>query len=851
MSQYRDGKDKTHDKKLEEAKKPLDLDDSSKSSAKVEIKADAFLDARRSRDVYAELVREYDQRLIPRFVRITREESQFPPFWDEDKNEPVELPLHQHNVSSGRYRHTLDQFSLSYNSFFPNHSYADTLIDVEICSLEQQQAPTDPNAPKAVEGHDKSRLIESAFDKLIRFNSWAVKEHTHLVSNVLNYGFGIYYFYEGSGYRYKSLDVRKCRFPIGTSMCPEDWEYFFIYHEMNFHTLVRHYENAREDAKSGWNKKHLGLMLSQILSRNSTISSDENTQEYKIESIDDLREGLNSCNYGKVCNAQVPMVTCYWRNRQGNVESGMFTPGNSSMTDEKYVYQKNLKKPFEEIFSTFRFDQTKTEIRMAEGLGKRLYNLCQAYERNFSRFLDSVQYASTLYIDMDANDLHNKIIQMGSVNVGKIDNILKFPDALNSLIAALSFVDAKIEQMTSTRGLNKTEARGDRKAEELSNTVLQTEGRIHKHKENRFIDEYSEHFKKCMSRILKIATNKGRRKAYPEVDAKFYMYLTERGFTDKDLQLDDTSELHHNLPSDWLLAAKRPSGMGIKPAAFDTIRALTPWLSSMPEQMLQKVMALVVGEAFGDEDKALKLLQGSDVPTASQQADEQIAEMQVNELTNEYSDFDYEVDPNSGVIPELSDTSKFTTYKAYTINDQPTFLNIIFARVDDVKARFSRQEISLPTLHIWLFNLISTAQRHINILNDDKIRGNTAEAQTLRQKFGDEFNELQRIEARAKQAKDQKIKEISQNLQQQELDDPKRVEAQAKLITAQARATEVQAKYSTKQLEVQIEVAKNQRAEQAHVTDQALKVQALQTNRLDSQSLVGRPGVNDQTGSTQ
>ncbi len=54
------------------------------------------------------------------FAHLTKAKGQIPPYWNDAKNLPEELPMHQHNVSSGRYAHAISQVALPYNSFFPS-----------------------------------------------------------------------------------------------------------------------------------------------------------------------------------------------------------------------------------------------------------------------------------------------------------------------------------------------------------------------------------------------------------------------------------------------------------------------------------------------------------------------------------------------------------------------------------------------------------------------------------------------------------------------------------------------------------------------------------------------------------
>lgn len=855
MSQYRnkgddkdiqDRKDHSIGKKTEQTSEFSTIE-----TKKLEPVADYFEDAARAKRAYVQISDEYNSRIVPSFNLITREKDHFPPFWDSKKEKPVKLPLHQHNVSSGRYLHTLSQYELSYNSFFPSQSNHSQLVDVEI--LESPFGDEDQKEECSA-SREASKYIERGLDNLLRFNCWSKQEHLHMVSQMLNYGIGIYQFDDDNDYKWSSLDYTKCRFPIGTSVDPAKWEYMFISHKKSVSELLNRYEKAGKKSTTGWLKKPLKQVLSDYIavSDGSGTHRDTATENIQLETLQDLREGVNRCSASSVCSNQIEVVSLFWKDLNGKVSEVVFVSGQHGGKDV-FIYKKETGKTFDELFSTFPFDHREREIRLVKGLGKKIFALCNAYERTFSRFLDATQHASTLFLDMEEDNFHKKILYMGSINIGKFSSIQKFPDSLSSLISSLAFFDAKIEQMTATRGLNKTEMLGDNKKEELSNTLLTTEGRIKKHETDRFVEKYTEHFKKVIARILKIANSKSLKKRYSEIDVKFYEYLKTRGIDMDLIKGDDTSDMNQGLPSNWLVQARKPSGMGIRPSASHTIKQLNPILSSLPEEAYRQVLAMIVSDAFNDEDMAGKIFGDPKHKSASTEYSEMFAEMQVDQLTDEKSDFDFDVDFSADVVPELADASKFTTFNSYKFMDSFVFLDIIFAKVEDAKQRLSNQEIGITTAHIWLYNLLSTAQRHVQSLQGDEVRSKRPDAKKYFELFGKEFNNLRFIESQANKARQKRIEEIKTKLQQQELDDPKRIEAQAKLITAQAAAAKVENDKSVARLEVPLKINKDRRAEEAGQIDSAVKLESIKNMRSDrtekvNQSNVGRPASNEQRG---
>lgn len=734
----------------------------------------AFKTPSYARSIYNRLCQEYNIRITPRHAHITKAKGQFPPYWNDELNRPDELPLSQHNVNSGRYNHAICQISLTYNSFFPNEAYAKSLIELKIvknpfgvpekpkeesrAKKDKSYVPEQSNDESQTMLRDKSCYISQAYDNLIKNESWAKAEHLKMVSDMIHYSLGVYFYENPKSYKYKSLDPRKIRFPSGTTINPGEWEYVFIEHDMTFSELAKKYKAANPDSDQGWNKRALGELLKSILAGGSSSLQTANGVD-RIESVDNIREGFTGIDYGKVAGATVPVVSVYWRQDNDKVGVATFSASNGGGSDAFLFQKDNHADSFADIFSIFPADETENEIRMIRGWGEKIHPLCHAYDRAFCRFLDHMGYASTMFVNIDPNDLHKKILHFGSMNVGKIDSIQNFPNALQPIIAGMALLDGRIDAVTFTRGLNKTEMMGEGRGADLASIILTVEGRIHKHLNSRFSEHLTVHYKKNLAKIVNISLTDSETSNldYPEVKTRFRDYLKYYNIDKKDLQLDDTSSMNYGLPSNWIVTARKPDGSGFGNASSYTVELLRPFFSSLPEAGFRYMLARIIADAFGDEDMIQKLLPDEDITKLTSEADIQLAEMQTAILTTPVSDFDREITPEDEVNPNLSDAHKFMSFPASRENDHIVFLQIFLAKVDDAVQRMNRKEFGQTTLHIWLYNLVSSAQAHLQLLRQDSVRGERSEAQQLAQRFGKAFNLLRQVESQANAEKQKKF----------------------------------------------------------------------------------------------
>ena len=806
---------------------------------------DAFKDIQHVKSVYAQLKREYKERILPKFSHISKAKSQFPPYWNDEKNQPEQLPLTQHNVCSGRFTHSICQISLTYNAFFPNESYSKSLLELKIVKdpfgkkpSSASKTPKDSNyVPKQVTEdanesflHDQARTIEQGYDNLIKNEPWAKAEHLKMVSDMMNYGCGIYFYEDPGSYRYKSLDFRKCLFPSGTSINPQEWEYLFVEHDMSFNELIKKYKAAknRKGEGQGWSKAALSELLNSLLSSSITKTTQTNTLSGtdQVAAIDNVREGLTGIDYGKVCPARIPLVSCYWKQEDGSIGTNTFSNMALAAGTDQFLYEKDsYADHFDDIFSLFPGDETEDEIRMVRGWGEKIHPLCHAYDRAFCKFLDHLDYSATLFLNMDPNDVHKKILHFGSVNIGKIESVQNFPTALQPIIAGLALLDAKIDSVTFTRGLNKTELMGDGRGAELASIILTVEGRIHKHLNSRFSEHQTVHYKKNLSKVNKIALDKKQstKIKFPEVKAKYTDYLKYYDVPLKEIQYDDTSYLNCGLPSNWIVVARKPDSSGIGNSPQFTVELLRPFFSSLPEAGFRYMLARIIADAFGDEDMIQKLLPDSDTAKITTEADIQTAETQAAVLTANMSDFDKELSQSDEVDPRMSDAHKFITLPASRENDHIVFLQVFLAKVDDAVERFNRREFGRTTLHIWMYNLVSSAQGHMDLLRQDAVRSERPAAAELFKRFGTAFNMLRQVESQANADRAKKFDELSKKIAESDQNDPKHIEAQAKLETARAKSAEVMAKNNTNQFDQFLSLQENKRAEEAHIVDQSLK----------------------------
>lgn len=871
-NQFRESGDASHDDTLsiqkEQQRKDLH------SSENVSADSDAFHSHSHTRNVYTELDAEYSNRLTPMYANITRSRFQFPPYWDTKRNIAEQLPMYQHNVSSGRYHHSMTQLSLTYNSFFPNQSLSNSLIDVKVLESpfgesakhesaespskegQEKELPT-PTKPDQLLS-DQSALIEQGFDNIIKHSSWAKREHLKMVVDMMNYGAGIYKFDDPEGIRYRALDFTKVRVPTGTSTDPDEWEYIFIKHDISFSMLLKHWEEADEIGefnRKGWNKKTLTEYFRTALNNAVTQTNGKSgvgVTANQNEAVQDIRAGLLGLpNLSTVCPSTIPVISCYWKNKQGKVSVNTMLTPSLNPGIEGFIYEyDNQFESFCQAFSLFPADDSIDELRMVRGWGERIFHLCHAYDRAFCKFLDNIEYAATLFLDMDPNDLYQKVVNFGSLTVGKIDNIQAFPNALKAIIEALLFLDSKIDSVTFTRGLNKTELMGDGRGAEIASILLTMEGRVHKHLMSRFHERYTVHYRELLRRMLKI-TNEGKESSKTldrEVVVKFSEFLQARGVPKRALQSDDTSDVNNGLPSHWVVVCRKPDGTGITSTTPHVIQALQPYLSSLPESGFKYLLSRVISDAFGDEDMIQKLLPGSDLAKVSSEADLQMAELQAAVLTTPRSEFDKELVLVEELDPRTLDANKFMTFPSAKQNDNIIFLKVLLKKVDDAVETLNRREIGRTTLHIWLYNLVSTAQGHVDDLRSDAIRAERPEAQELMQRFGKAFNLFRQVESQANSERAKKLDEAEKRVAEQEQNDPKQIEAQAKLLTARAKMADVQRQYSSDSFVRSKELNQERRAEEAHIIDSQVKLSSIRKNNMQSQSLLGRPGLNEQRG---
>lgn len=867
---------------LSEEKKELAADTSLPDTSPGEIYSDAFDDLQYCKQTYNNLSREYEEKITPKYGHLTKAKGQFPPFWDDSTNQPAKLPLYQHNVSSGRFNHSIAQLSLTYNSYFPNEAYSKSLIEVKLLEDDVIKAKPEKkavneevyNVPRQIPDedtqsylHDNARLLEQGFDNVIKHSQWAKREHLKMVSDLTVYSCGIFYFPDPADPKYKALDIRKCKFPSGTTTDPEEWEYVFIEDEITVTELIREYERVKDRpiSENGWNKEGLRQLINDLVNRNNQPNQSSPVSiapgNATINRIDDIREGLAPQTLAKVAPATIPLVYCYWKNKNEKISLNIFVAEAASTASfDRFLYKKSdLAEYFSEIFSVFPGDETEDEIRMIKGWGEKIHPLCHAFDRAFCKFLDHIDFAATLYMQMDPNDLHKKILHFGSLNVGKYDAIEQFPNALEALASALSFIDARIDLLTFTRGLNKTEMMGEGRGAELAEIILSTEGRMHKHFMSRFCERYSLHYRQVLKKMIKISLSQSKSELYPEVKAKFYDFLLERGFPRQLLQIDYSSYLNCGLPSNWIVISRRSDNSGIASSTSWAIQQLQPYLSSLPETAFKYVLARLISDAFNDEDMVEKLLPDVNISKLSSEADLQIAEMQAAMLTSYKSDFDYDLEasPDSEIDPKLSDASFFHTLPATRDNDHIVFSQVLLSKVDDAMDRYNRREIGKTTLHIWLYNLVSTCQSHISLLRQDQIRSKRPEAQQAFKRFGTAFNLLRQIESQANAERSKKLDELQTKIAEQQDNDPKRITAQARLEEARAKSSEVQLKYNSNQFDSFVKTMENNRAQEAHNLDQQLKVKELMTpipppttpaqkDGPKTQSNAGRPANNVQ-----
>lgn len=882
-NQYRDSKEEKFDDSLV-VQKNSDKDIS--NIVQTEYQSDAFHSHHHARHTYSELNREYLNRLSPMFANITRSRYQFPPYWDEKKNRPEKLPLFQHNVSSGRYHHSMTQISLTYNSFFPNQSLSKHLIDVQILdpvfdlspkqpkpvpenqappqSQTQQNNAVPPPSPSKPDQlmRDESALIEQAFDNVVKHSHWAKREHLKMVTDMMNYGVGLYKFSDDTGIRYKCLQITKARFPTGTTTDPSEWEYMFIEHEITFTELLNHWDTSKTPTemlrnggkRNGWNKHTLDAFFKGVLTRGSTTTGSSANQPWEDPNaaVEDIRKGLLGLpNLSEICPATIPLVSCYWKNKDGKVSMNTFASLNTAPGIEGFLYEKDdAYESFDKAFSVFPADDSIDEIRMVRGWGERIFHLCHAYDRSFCKFLDNIEHAATLFLDMDPNDLYQKIVNFGSITLGKFNDVKKFPSALDQIVNALVFLDAKIDSVTFTRGLNKTELMGEGRGAELATILLTMEGRVHKHLMSRFHERYTIHYREVLRRMLEISLRQreSSKTLDREVIVKFKEWLENRGVAKEQLQGDDTSDVHNGLPSNWQVVARQPDGTGITSTTPHVIQALQPYLSSLPESGFKYLLARVISDAFGDEDMVHKLLPGSDIAKMTSEADLQFAETQAAMLTIHRSEFDKELNPNEDIDPRMSDAGKFITFPSAKQNDNIIFLQVLLKRVDDAVERLNRREFGRTTLHIWIYNLVSTAQGHVDDLRSDKIRSNRPEAKQLFERFGKAFNILKQVESQANADRAKKLDEYQRSVAEQAQDNPERMKALANLETARAKSADIQRQFSADEFQRALEIEKNRRAEESHIIDTQVKLSSIRNQDLQSQSLVGRPGADEQRG---
>lgn len=811
----------------------------SEKSGTLDITTKSFDDINLARDSYTVVNREYESNISKVMGHITKAKAQIPPYWDDNKNKVATMPMYQHNVSSGRFTHSMTQVSLPYNSLFPNKAYASSLIE---CSISEFPAIAEDGSDK----FEKQIAIQEAFDKIIKNSDWARSEHLKVVSDFIHYGVGVYYFENPkSSYKYTRLDYRKIKFPIGTSTDVDSWEYLFIEYDIPLNKLINLYndKSTNNEKGSGWQKDGLRELLSVIGNGHGT-SVANTTSDNTINKIDYVRGGIAGANTHTSASVSIPVITCFWKNSDGKISAGTFVSNSGTIISNSYLYNKaNVADKFSDLFTVLVADDTESEIRLSKGWGHRTYSLCHAYDRAFCKFLDHIDYSSSIFINMDPTDTTKKIINFGSVNIGKFDGIQGIPSVLRGLVEALMFLDNRIDTNTFTQGLNKTELLGgDTPNGELANIMLTVEGRVHKHLLTRFLEQYTSHWRKVLAKILKIVNNKAFLAINEELKIFFLDYLISRGLKAEDLKLDDTSDANYGLPTNWQVVSRKPDGSGITGSVPHVIKALGPYLSSLPEEGYKYILGRLVSEAFGDPEMVEKILPGSDIYKASAEADSQSAQVQIAVLTSSRSEFDRDFNLVEDIDPQLTDAHKFVTFPATKMQDNILYLTAIMAKLEDIQKRFGAKEIGRTTLHIWMYNLVSTAKNHVDILQKDVIRGNRPEAKALYEQFGQAFNLLRQVESQANADKAKKIDMLQKKLQEQSQDNPKYMEASAKLETARARQAEVQLKYDTNNFSKALETQQNRRAEENHVVDQRLKIKALLTP--DAPTNQGGPGRN-------
>lgn len=825
--------EKENDRKREE-----ELDDSNKDS---KFSADNFMSFEECRNTYRRLCDEYSQKILKNFSYIAHSEAGLEPYWDEKENKPAKLPLNQHNVSSHRYKHALTQLSLPYNSFFPNQSWSKTLLDIDIFprDFEAEGGQVTPGE-RSTQLDDQSDVIEQAFDRLLKCSLWSKHEHLVMVNQMLNYGVGIFYFDDNSSYKYQCLDFTKMKFPSGTKLNPYDWEYLYMSHDKSVQWLTK--VSNMKKAPKGWNQNRIKELLNSISEGQAEVSTTPNP----LTKIEDLVEGQTNCG-DKVCGVRVDLVSCFWKNDDGKISRGIFA--DNSHGAGGFLYEREVEMDsFDERFSAFFSDETKKEIRQVRGWGMKIHNLCHAYEREFSRMLDHMTQSSTTFLQMDPADAHKKILHLGSLNVGKFEGVSSIGSNLSSIISGLVYIDQKIDQLIFVSGLNKGEMKGEGRGGDLANILLSVEGRVHKAFLSRFIDRYSGHYQKVLARLLKITLKKGKSVLHPEVEAKFKDFIFARGVERETLQIDDNSI--DGIPSNWCVVARKPDGTGITPAPFSALERLQPFMSSLPESGLKYVLERVFAEVFNDVDAISQVFPDPSSGRTFADADLQTARAYAEILTAKDSDFDGDdLDISEEIDPRAADSDKFITLPASRLNDHEVFLGVYLDRVDEVVNQFNSRQIGRPTLHIWLFNLVSTAKNHLDILSADNIRGIRPQAKALAERFGKAFNLLRQVESQANSDRAKKLDALQQKLAAQDQSDPETIKANAALITAQAKQADVQRKFVADEFDREDRVADNARANVALRSDTALKAKALlePTERIP-QANVGRPRANDQRG---
>lgn len=788
-----------------------------------EVDANGLFDITNAIHLYRQLRDEYNKSITPRIANIERAKSNHPPFWNEQTNAPAELPLYQHNVSSGIFRYVISMVSLTYNSFFPNKSYSRSLLDIELLPDPTDDTSNDPNTLI-----DRSEYIEKAFDNLIKHSPWAKRAHVQMVSDLMHFDFGMYHFPNKDKIEYVPIDVRKVLFPTGTSIDPDSWEYLYIEEQIPLFTLIKEYKKltSSNNYSSAWDKDALTELFLTWLS-NPTVQHTQGLNNDAISAVDLVRNGLSTSSLLQVAPTHVPTVSLFWRTEDGKVQvRKFFNP--THFTPTRFVYSKDgAYDKFSHAFSVFFMSDEETEIRLARSWGSHCFNLAHAYDRTFCKFLDAIEQAATLFLKINPADLQKKILHLGSMMVGQFEEAKKMPHALEAIIAGLQFLEYKLNQVTFSNGLNRTELKGEGRGAELAHTILTTEGRVHKHLMGRFIESYLRHWREVFRKILYIASQEGALAHNKDIKVRFLDYLNDRGVPPQTLQLDSNSDLNGGLPSSLLISCRMPDGAGITPNISYTAELLGPHLSSLPEDGYKLVLSRIISEAFGDPDMVTKIFPKADLQKLTTEPDLQTAEMQAAILTLNKSDYEFELESSDTIDPKLSDASKFMTLPANRTNDNMVFLEVFLAKVDDVTQRLSRREIGRTTLHIWLYNLVSTAQGHVELLRSDRVRGNRPEVAELFERFGNAFNLLRFVESQANADRQKKLDGLEKRLAEQDSNDPKRIEAAAKLLTARARFSEAQSKFASNRIQSTLEITKNRRAEEAHTLDQGLKLKAL------------------------